>query len=155
VAQVAVRFGNAGEPVFLQNLSNPGRVPLAHLVDAEHQLDVNALLAGELCEKRVLGRARATAFRQDTPEFRSLRDASVWKAPEVACRTDDILSTHYPKHAGDSAIAFKGVSGQELQGLFHMPTPFPNWGPVVWPSDEVPTAHSMRMSTAAPVCRLP
>jgi hypothetical protein len=54
-----VGLRDAREPIRAQHAPHARRVPFVHLVDAKYELHINALLTGELGQRRVLGRARA------------------------------------------------------------------------------------------------
>ena len=48
IAEIAVSFWDVCQTVSVQDRSYPRRIPLGHLVDAEHELHVKMLLAGKL-----------------------------------------------------------------------------------------------------------
>src|ERR671911_2837988 len=60
VRQVAVSLRDTGEAVTFQHGTYPRGVVLAHLIDAQHQGDMPAVLAGEFGEQGVFGGAGAT-----------------------------------------------------------------------------------------------
>ena len=72
VAEITVRLGDERETAPLEDLAHAGRVPLGHLVDPEHQVDVRTVLLCDRREECVLRAARSSLLVENEPERRGI-----------------------------------------------------------------------------------
>src|SRR5206468_3902389 len=119
ITKVAVCLGDIREPILLEYTPDPRRISLVHLIDAEHELDGDALLVGELGEERMLGGAGSTPFLEHQPELASIGDAPVGEPQDMMGCLGKVATAGRSKHPGHGPVEDQRLLRESFKRLGH------------------------------------
>ena len=95
--QIAMRLGHERHPITIKNGADAGGVALAHLIDAEGQMNRHPLFVRKRREQRMLGAAGAAPLWEHEVEVGTVGIPSIWQLMNESRRRAIILDAEGAK----------------------------------------------------------